>query len=347
MLDASRCFLFIQRRWTSTSEINVVSSTTNAAPTRLISRRLLLQYQQHVKSKAASKSGPNTKQNAAKDETPWPRNIVYGAYVVMSICIPYSIAWFLSSNEPLRSAIFPNSKYYESSYIIKWMRNHFGMPDYECIAEPEAVQLLLSNRPVPHRFIDEPTKRIRQQQLYIDRQHEQNVKFRLITGTATNMEAVTELDLPAKTLARYDELVKVIPNNISIQPPIALDFYDNDDDDDEDINIDLSSENDDTPSECSDDLITTVPPMSIYSLWHYHPPKLDVDNTMHVNPVLQMSPIDMELSRIQYEMDLLQQELQHQSLSSQQQRPIDDIQEEIVKLKSLRRQLQWKKWLPW
>ena len=83
--------------------------------------------------------------------------------------------------------------------------------------------------------------------------------------------------------------------------------------------------------------------MSIYSLWQYHPPKVDIDTATNVNPVLRMSSMDIELSRIQYEMDLLQQELQNQH----QQRPIDDIQEEIRKLKSLKRQLQWKKYLSW
>jgi hypothetical protein len=234
------------------------------------------------------------------------------------------------------------------------MRNHFGIPDSESIAEPEAVQLLLSHRSIPHRFMDEPTQRIRQQQLNIDERHQQNVKVQLTSGIATSMENVhSNVTLPAKTLARWDELVKVVPpsNHISIQPPIALDFNDDDDDDDDDISTNLHSDrNDDISSSLTssaslprlDDTTTTVPSMSIYSLWHYHPPPKSVnDHVTNMNPVQQMSPVDIELSRIQYEMNLLQQELQ------QPHRSIDDIQEEMAQLKSLKRQLRWKKWLSW
>ena len=361
-VDMLQRFALCQRRWMSSGDINVVSPTTtkSAALVRVISRRLLLQYQQHVKSKATSKTALNTKQSNKKDETPWPRNIVYGTYVVMSVCIPYSIAWFLSSNEPLRSRIFPPSKYYESSLIVQWMRLHFGIPDYECIAEPETVQLLLSHQSIPHRFVDEPTQRVRQQQLYINQQHERNVKFRLMSGTGTAIErTMNDVVLPAKTLARYDALVKLLPKEISIQPPIALDF--NDSDDDEDVTTDPFPDHDvvdntlsssSSSSSSLNDTTVTVPSMSIYSLWHYHPsPPLDDDRSTNRAPrsVLDdMSPIDIELSRIQYEMHRLQQELQQQSSSPMmQQRPIDDIQEEIVQLKALKRQLQWRKWMSW
>ena len=335
ILNTSRRRFLFQRRWMSNGNINVAS--TRSAPSKpLISRQLLLQFQQHMKSKKLlSKSGPNTKSGTTKDETPWPRNIVYGAYVAMSICIPYSLAWFLSSNEPVRTVIFPYSKYYESSFIIEWMRGHFGIPDYESIAEPERVQLMLSKKPIPHRFVDEPPKHLRQQQLYVDQQHERNVKVRLISGTATTMEHVYIVDLPAKTLARYEELVEVVPNDLPIQPPIALDFNDFDDEE-----IIITDHNDDALPLLLDDATTTVPSMSIYSLWHYQPPASSTDNSSNVNPIHQMSPIEIELSRVQYEMDILYQELKNQ----QPQRPIDDIQEEIVKLKSLKRQLRWRKW---
>jgi hypothetical protein len=147
-------------------------------------------------------------------------------------------------------------------------------------------------------------------------------------------------------LARYESLLKVVPNNVPIQRPISLDFDDGDDDEEEVITdlTSLSILDDNTLTSSSsvwNDTTITVPSMSIYSLWHYQPPKQQLE---HANDTtMKLSPIQMELSRIQYELDILQRELKQQH----QQRPIDDIQDEIIKLKALKRQLQWRKWLSW
>ena len=336
----------------SSNDANVTGLSAMNTPQsiRWVSRRLFLQYQLHVKSKSSSKLNPSSKINTStKDETPWPRNVVYGTYVVMSICIPYSIAWFLSSNEPIRNMIFSSftKEYYESSFIIEWMRHHFGIPDDGCISEPEMVQLFLSHQSIPYRFVDEPTKRIRHEQLYINQQQERNMKFRIISGTATPNESIHIVDLPAKTVARYDDLVKVVVP--TIQPPIALDFDDCDDDDHEQEIIPKSSSTLDDNTLLNDTTIT-IPSMSIYSLWHYHQSPKELLEQQHSSNTTgrqkQLSPIQMELSHIQYELDKLHQELK-QSSSSIQQRPIDDIQEEIVQLKTLKRQLQWRNWLSW
>jgi hypothetical protein len=360
IFQVSRRFVVLQRRWMSNSADIVVhppSTTTNSISTqsgigssnstsavRLISRQLFVHYQQYIKLKRLQQSPHHKKPKVKLEDTPWPRNIVYGAYGVGAICVPYSIAWFLSTNEPLRTKLFPNTSFYESFVIIEWMRYHFGILDTDAISEPETIQQQHRvvgphpNTRVPYKFVDEPTKRIRQQQLDINQQQERNVKFRIQHSGGTDN---TIVELPAKTLARYDTLVKAIPNR-SIVPPIALDFiYD------EEVVNDDEVANDGT----IDDNTVTVPSMSIFSLWHYQPsPKTDTDTTFH--SIANISPLEMELLRVQYEIDRLQHELNMQlssmnsSSTSHHQRPIDDIQDELVQLRSLKRKLQWKKWIP-
>lgn len=305
-------------------------------PIQLVSRRALQKYKQQTKPNAKTKF-----KSTVDEEKPWPRNFVYAAYAATSIFIPYSTAWFLSTNKTLRSLIFSEN---DSSFLLNCMRRHFGVHDWESISEPESVQQPLH---IPHKFVDEPTARIRAQQAGIDRRNQENVTVRLYHSVRAPGSALTASDsngarvvpLPARTLARHEDIVQAVAD-VSIQPPVAIDFPLEQDATDDDAVLFHESDTVDGPNH-SQQSATTVPSMSVYSLWHYHPPAASTSSDLAVG---RMSETALERSRLDHEIQLLRGELSRAASSS---RSVDDLCEELSKLQSAKRRLQRKEWIPW
>jgi hypothetical protein len=320
------------------------STAPTQPPITLMSRRLLLQYEKEMRHAAKGKA---PKKKAVKDDTPWPRNVVYGAYAVMAIFIPYTAAWFLSTNERLRSLVLPDDDNDSLRPLVEYMRHHFGVPDWQCLSEPETLVV----HTIPHKFVDEPTARIRQQQAWIQRFEQGTVQVKITcrdqeedtnalfpSTNEDSFHASHVLELPAKTLARPEEIAKVVPATVSLRPPLALDFLDSDYDEEAVKNESLSLQ---SVTEESPDRTPFVPNLSIYSLWHFQAPTLAATSEPSSSKDLKnMSPLAIELSRLNYEIDRLQAELQQASSSH---RSIDDIQAELASLKSAKRRLQWRK----
>jgi hypothetical protein len=366
---------------------NVVQLISRQAFQQYQQQQLQLQQQQQRVSAAgvqasSSQSLPTQVTNPNMKDTPWPRNVVYATYLVITICIPYTIAWIVSTNERLRTLFLPNeddpsqpsqsSSQSSSSSSIKilgeYMRYHFGVLDWEAISEPEIVAIqqrqhrTTTNIPttttttIPYKFIQEPTQRIRQQQAWIEQYHQGTVRVQLTypsssssstydddnhLGTTTTSQHI--LELPAPTLARYHDIAKVVPADWDIRPPLALDCID-----DETLPV-----SDPYTTTTTATTTTSVPSslLSIYSLWHYQPPSLAtaaVDTTTTTTMMSRgqhtMSALEWELSRLRYEIALLQHELQPGTTSP---RPIDDIVQELAILQSSQRRLQWQRFYSW
>lgn len=334
-----RYFLLVQRL-SSTASVGEATAGSRPLPLLLVPRRALLLYKEQMKPsmKHGEKSKPST------EEQPWPRKLVYAAYAAVAIFLPYSTAWFLSTNARIRSIIFKDDQF----ALLDRMRQHFGVEDWESISEPEAV---LNVAKIPHKFADEPAARIRQQQAWIDELNQSVVTVRLfpqaLDGNAIN--AITGdppitfrvARLRAGTLARHEDLAEALKQE-DIRPPVAVDFPD-----DVESNEEMSNSIDVVLNESalrySTKRETTLPSLSIYSLWHYQAPVATVQTNVKAN-MTKMSDTDMELSRLDHEISVMQNELDHAASSH---RPIDDIRDELRQLQSAKRRLQWKLLIPW
>jgi hypothetical protein len=329
---ARRRFLREQRRL-STTPIGGADPSTKSLPLILVPRRAFLRYKEQMKPFIK----PVDKNSTEADEHPWPRKVVYAAYAAAAIFIPYTAAWFLSTNARMRSMLFTD----DQSALMNRMRHHFGVEDWESISEPE----ILNVDKIPHKFVDEPTARIRKQQAWIDKLNQGMVTVRLYPQ-AVNNNVMTDdsssghvMQLEARTPARHEEIVKAL-NFDDIKPPVAIDFP-GDESAEQDANISNDLLFDDTILDDATTKEAIFPSMSIYSLWHYQAPVAIANNNTQS---ATMSETALEVSRLNHEISSLQNEL-HQAASSQ--RPIDDIREELRQLQSAKRRLQWKEWIPW
>jgi hypothetical protein len=300
-------------------------SSAPPPPRTLISRRWLLQYETEMQK--AVQVAAVVKQT--KDDTPWPRSVVYGAYAAMALFLPYTAAWFLSTNERLRRRVLPDRA---AAPLLESMRHHFGVPDWQCLSEPETLVV----HPMPHKFVDEPTARLRQQQAWIQRYCAEGTVWVQITSRGAEGIAPVPpvvLELPASTRASPAALAKVVP--VVMRPPLALDC------------VDLSDETEPENSKseevaASPDRTPMVPILSIYSLWHYQAPLSAPPSEPSAAAASgsRWSPGALELSRVNYEIDQLQAELQQ---ASQSHRSIDDLQAELARWQRARRRLQWRR----
>jgi hypothetical protein len=275
----------------------------------------------------------------------------------------------------------------------EYMRYHFGVLDWEAISEPEIVaihqqrqrqyttttknQMIIPNTTtttttttiIPYKFVQEPTQRIRQQQAWIEHYNQGTVRVQLTypsssssstydddvnnnLGTTTTTSHI--LELPAQTLARYNDIAKVVVPAADldiIRPPLALDCIDDETLPTTTTTIATTTKDEtlpvSVPYTTTTATTTSLPShlLSIYSLWHYQPPPPPATATADTtNTTTTMSAMEWELSRLQYEIQLLQHELQPGTTSP---RPIDDIVQELAILQSSQRRLQWQRFCSW
>ena len=351
------------------------ASTASSIPL-LVSRRAFLEVQnqpqqQHAAALTAAAAAPTSKSKS--DETPWPRNVVYAFYAACSILIPFSVAWFLASNETWRTRLLGNSEDDKSSStvvvqrtILQAMRNLFGEVDEQALSEPERVALLVlqqqqqsssagstTYQPLPHKFVDEPTVAVRRRQAQIEHQHQRDqmtvVRLYYVpssdkydnTTSSNDDEAsssTVQVSLPAATRANPDAVRRALQQHAPHIPQLA--------EEPAPLALDFPVSEPENNDNETLDVETTAPTttttttssslMSIYSLWHHHSSPLS--NTA----ARTMSDLELHLSRLNHEIATLQQELQTSSSSS---RAIDDIQTELRQKQSERRRWRRKQWL--
>jgi len=339
-----------------------------------VSRRALLQQkQQHPSAtmqqllKQQNASTATSKATAAA-EKPWPRSVVLGFGAFCCVAVPYAAAWFLALHQDWRTALLGSTSDDENNddesnintsssttfqqRILQWMRHHFGEIDYLAISEPERLELQLhkSASLIPHKLEDEPTRAVRRQQWFVAQQNaEPKLQVRLYDSDSgsNDDDTATIVELPAATLANPEALRRAVP--IALPEPVALDFpvvptanEEEENDDSRSGDLEMRDDNTGNGNERNN---SNIPSMSIYSLWHHHsvPQTNDTAGSNNNNTNRRMSPAQLELSRLDYEIAILKMELQSRSNTSN--RAIDDIRHDLQQKQSERRRWQIKQWL--
>jgi hypothetical protein len=395
-------------RWATTTtttagdSAKVVAACTHGRLPLVISRRAVEEQKQKLardlKNNQASLSKP-AQPAVVVEDLPWPRNIVRAAYVLAAIAVPYTLAWLVSTNATLRNLIIPARILNEASpleesspattalsawsvRLVHALRRHFGVTDWESLSEPEAVDLqygcsgdmnpAASNATsfLPHRFVDEPTARLRRQQAWLQDWLDTGmiaVRFHAPLWRPDNdvdnnhASSSVQCTLPATTLARHDVLRATVQSTLSqtrlppfLQLPlVAIDFPETTTKKEEAVvmegtaSIDSESQmdkiNDDSQTGAS-----ASTSLSIYSPWHYHVPPLPASSSSSSsahNAAQTKSRAQVEaewhVARLDHEIAQLQAELQ----SGATFKPIDNLQEELKRKQKERFQWQCKKWM--
>ena len=301
----------------------------------LVSRRSLQQQQQQHTTITPAVRPTSFQQSKTKpDELPWPRTAVYAFYAACSILVPYTVAWCLASHESWRTRLLPdedNAVGSRRTMLLEWMRHEFGHVDERAMSEPERVALLHQQQQVvPYKFVDECTAAVRHRQAQIAQQQNDSVVVRLFLNN--NNEDSISVTLPAATRANPEAVRRALQTHAPhVQLPdetatVALDFP---------VSSEPEGEEDNEAPVTSSRDASTATAMSIYSLWHHH---ASTTTTATTKP---MSDREMHLSRLNHEIEALQQEFQSMSSS----RAIDDIQTDLRQKQSERRRLRRKQWL--
>mmetsp|Transcript_10697 Transcript_10697/g.16387 ORF Transcript_10697/g.16387 Transcript_10697/m.16387 type:complete len:301 (-) Transcript_10697:183-1085(-) len=277
---------------------------SSASHCPVVSRGAWKSYQMKYPSTPAQKKAP-----PKNDEKPWPRNMVLFGYAATSIFVPYSIAWYLSMNKEARQIISSTIPGFDEA-----LRSHFGVE--EQISYQDAK---IGARP-NLKFVDEEEFAVRTQQEEVDRLAEEEVSMEVHIyrdGASTS----TSTKLPGTTMSKSAYLSQ------SFGSTIALDFDDltpKDASDSFDMMNSISSEGYAEPSR-----------NAIYSSWYYQSHNEPAEN----RKFQIVSAQEIEMSRLEYTIDLLEKELQDINST----RDLDDVRQELMEAKSELRSLRWKR----
>ncbi|KAL7557798.1 hypothetical protein ACA910_003843 [Epithemia clementina (nom. ined.)] len=344
-------------------------------PPRVVSRRAWQEYKEKHKSMYDGPP-PQDKAKQAADEKPWPKSVVYTAYVLGATLIPYFGTWLAVTNETTRSFLFSSS--WVGPDLQQALRHHFGTTEWHAVPYPEQVGAKVAT--LPHFFVGELPWPLRQQQERIAKEQAQNrkapIRIRIFqqqqqqddgvasttTTTTSNYvsssENMVDLDetisLSINTLATPQAIlphlsIKQLPANSSM----ALDFPSPQDSEEEDssgtgleeaetnstfvTDPDSSSHQNETNFKTLDPLLGRVNP---YSVWYFHPianPSTQQQVSFHV------SENEIRAAELQVEISQLEAELR----DGASHRSVDQIVEELNDRKRQLRRIQWRKWLPW
>jgi hypothetical protein len=288
--------------------------STSAPSPRIVSRRA---WEAHLR-----KHPPQSKAARKPDEEkPWPRSFQIAGYAMAAVFVPYSIAWFAASNGPVRdllSSVIPN--------LDEYLRHHFGHEEHDPHRLLSYYERQQGEEP-KYQLDGEPTFRERLQYEQAEALKRSQVKVRVRVDGDT--DSLVETALPGSIPARSEAILKAIGKEGT---SVALDFG----------NV-IS----DSPEEEEDEL-TPDPPTStqdefplehqtyMYSMWHYLSPMQQLQQ-QEASP--RMSSRDIDLSRLEHEIQQLQDDLNDVNCI----RDIDDMTRELKEKKSALRNLRWKR----
>lgn len=281
---------------------------------RVVSRREWLAHPHRTMAKPSAKTAP-------QEEKPWPRSLQILGYTMAAVGIPYSIAWFASSNAPVReilSRVIPN--------LDDVLRHHFG--------EEERHSVSYCDRPyeTPQYQLDgEPTYKQRFQQIQIDLLEAVPVPVRVRLEPVGLMMEET---LAGSVRASPREILKAVGSHEGEEVRVAVDFGG------------LPKEPQDAEVLSEDDTMEATgiksSPLSqrtqTYSTWHYLVPQQQATSNS-TSSSSSVSNQEMQVSKLKFEIEQLQRDLQDVNCT----RDRDDMVRELREKKSELRRLQWKR----
>ena len=288
-------------------------STVSSPLPRVVSRRA---WEAHLQKH------PRPVKTAGKpdDEKPRPRSLQIAGYVMTAVFIPYSIAWFAASNGSFRSilsSVIPN--------LDDTLRHYFGHEEHDPDRVLSYYERQQGEEP-KYQLDGEPTFRERSQYEEVEALKRLQVKVRVrVDG---NTDSLIETVLPGSMPARSEVILKVLKKEGTTA---AIDFGDVMNDSQE-VEVDEQSTSD--PSITHDDF-PLEHKTSVYSLWHYLSPMQQQQQESST----RMSSHDMEISRLQHEVQQLEYDLNDVNCI----RDRDDMARELKGKKSALRKLKWKR----
>lgn len=220
---------------------------------------------------------------------------------------------------------------------MKWIRSHFGHEDLHSISYSD-YWLFSSNGqpPVEYRLPDEMSAAERA----LERQKEQTgdipVRVGFVTESMGTFQLATEMKehmLPASLPANPDALKEALKeirkdDALEIMTGVPVVLFPNPVVEEEPESSDL------IPSTQEDPLFQTHYSMSS---WQVVDPAMIPEKKASA-----ASWEDIERSRLEYELTQLQDEIRMGSTRS-----VDDVREELQRVKRELRKRTWKRWLPW
>jgi hypothetical protein len=248
-----------QRRLLSSPTI--VRQPMTAPPSQppvVVSRQGWQAYRQKhpvTKNHPVNTNKKSSNNNDKTDDMPWPKSVVYGAYVAAATLIPYFSAWYVSANPAAREMV----EKYAIPDVQDRLRGHFGKPDVDALSYADIIEGdndedgdgadrdrdVLHKLPIPHILPYEWSSKVRAEQQAIQAlvSAPVNVQIQVVDDSIT--EDVRVQKVPGSTLARVETLLALITSPSSTSstsssstaaskpnlPAIAVDFLPDDDDD--------------------------------------------------------------------------------------------------------------------
>jgi hypothetical protein len=314
---------------TTTAAATTATTTTSATttvPFRIVSRRAWNNRSTVLSSPTAT----GTFKATSIPETPWPRSVLLGRNVALSLLVPYSFAWFLSIHSPSRTlmeSILPGTE----ALIRKYLGSNEEIP------YPEVVEGLSAPKQLP----SEPPQKERHQVVMIQKLLQEELPV-LITTTTTDMTHTMTVPGNLTTTA----LMESFPTTGRKELNLALNLA-------SDLALNLALDFPDLPLNETTTItspLTTLPTTTTtttsllnqkyhtFSSWYYQAPLPTTNSSTNTK---KHSPTELEVMRLEYVAATLEAELS--SITST--RNIDDMQQELANAKSQLRRLRWKKWL--
>jgi len=345
------------------------SFTTAIHHPRIVSRRA---WQSYVKQNPSLKSKNSSTSNKKKEEAPWPRNFQIAGYCAAAVGIPYSLAWFYSSNQELRDMLpirLPD-------IVLNALRHHFGEIEDEYHSYPETLVQQYHHEEedqqqqpaaVVYKFEDEPTliERTIQHEIdsfVLDDTHEIPIKISCISPHDNSIVHTEQYAVHGSLKANADSLLNIMTNKKGNEKDfiIAVDFPPQNQDVEENERLKQQQQVDDTSTNftigdngMNDMTMTTTNGKSsfssfqmpdlctIYSLW-YSPSQgqaPQASSSTTAPSTHRMTADQMEESKLNYEIEQLQRNLKDPSCT----RDMDEMQQELQNNKSKLRKLIWKR----
>ena len=309
----------------------------------VISRRAWEAHKRKIPSQPRSKKSKKD----PVDDKPWPRSVQIAGYLAATTLIPYTVIWFVVSNPTLR-------EFFGDYLPLTQLRSHFGEVEFDAMSYVDDVDRQEQNVPMDVNYSQFPGEfpyEIRKQQQQIKAIEEKDLKARLyVILNSTSQQEHSTTRVPGSTKATSNTLRSFISGygtgsisgDSSNNPPVAVDFIDDDDDPGSDsLEYDLGrslslAQNESSNSGKSLPALPLLQKTYTYSSWFYQPVQSgqDVENEPKV-----LSQREVEMSRLEYTIDQLQKDLKDPTCT----RDMDDMRAELNQAKSELSRLKWKR----